>query len=95
MWVGHSTNGLHHKIDIPDSWSGQCVLLVIFPGTGMGSAEPFARVSAVWGQHPRVRDDRLRFRGWLVIVEPNRLGCGAEWLTSCRTVTTSGHFVTL
>lgn len=32
--IDHSRNGLHHKIDIPDSWSGRCVLLVIFPGTG-------------------------------------------------------------
>lgn len=41
VWIGHSRNGLHHKIDIPDSWSGRCVLLIIFPGTGMGFAEPF------------------------------------------------------
>lgn len=39
VWIGHSRNGLHHNIDIPDSWSGRCVLLAIFPGTGMGFAE--------------------------------------------------------
>lgn len=55
VWVGHSRNGLHHKIDIPDSWSGRCVLLVIFPGTGMGSAEACTRcVSAVRDQYPKL-----------------------------------------
>lgn len=73
MWIGHSRNGLHHKIHIPDSWSGRCVLLV-FPGTGTGSAEPFTRcVSAVRDQCPKLEDGRIKFRGWLVIVEPNLL----------------------
>lgn len=54
VWIGHSRNGLNHNIDIPDSWSGRCVLLVIFPGTGTGSVEPFTCCVCCVGSVPQV-----------------------------------------
>lgn len=30
VWVGHRRNGLQHKIDIPDSWSGSICFWLFF-----------------------------------------------------------------
>lgn len=54
VWIGHSRNGLHHRIDIPDSWSNRCVLLAIFPGTGMDFVEPFTHCVFCVGSVPRI-----------------------------------------